>query len=78
MASTVALSFFLICVSLCAVTMPAKRSVSPVEPRPQIMDTDCTDASPSAEAPQPVTAERSITAASAITANFFILFLLAP
>ena len=42
------------------------------------MDTDCTDASPSAEVPQPVTAERSITAASAITANFFILFLLAP
>ena len=41
------------------------------------MDTDCTEASPSALAPQPASVDSSITAASAITANFFILFLLA-
>ena len=69
MVSMVMASFFLMVVSPSGLTMPANRSARPTDPSPQIIDTDCTEASPSA-APQPDTQPSSITSASTKAAFF--------
>ena len=64
-------SSFLIFVSPRGLTMPANRSARPTEPRPQIMDTDWTEASPST-LPQPAMQVISMTSAST-NAAFFMM-----